>query len=136
MHPNHIIFRGKTEDGWVKGSFLINKDDEGIDHYNICGEEDIYVEVYQDSIGQFTGLYAGSIETETEEIFEGDIIQYDYLGYVYWNENKAAFHVRTKSFDISLAAFLSEADFRKPPEIIGNIFDNPDFKQTFKLPTQ
>ena len=79
-------------------------------------------EVIPDSIGQYTGLN----DQNGASIFEGDIVsipEEDEIGKVEWREDDAAFVVVCDHFEESFLENLWGRDV----EVIGNIYDNPDF---------
>lgn len=135
MHD--IKFRGQTKltKEWAYGYLLKLCDKYYItitDYYNtitdnITGdinaiwEENDFVEVYEDSIGQYTGLK----DKNGTEIYEGDILPFtmydlktEYYYIVFRNGEFEAINKQDTNF-IWRNAW-------KESEVIGNIYDNPE----------
>ena len=116
-----IKFRGYTINYWVYGSYIKVIENNKI--FNIIGyEDDSYVYVDSESIGQFTGLK----DINGIEIYEGEIL--------YNNDRKE--HCIVK-FDIEKAMFIveyleSKDKFPLWESIsnlnysVGNIYENPE----------
>mgnify|MGYP002524739668 CR=1 FL=1 len=123
-----IIFRAKRKDNgkWAEGyyfkwgyrTFLMLGTTGGFD----------LVDVFPESVGQFTGL----TDKNGEKIFEGDIVKGD-LGLGYGdNENHIAYiEYQEDGMSFCLVEILEEdfgkcAEISDDLEVIGNIYDNPE----------
>lgn len=128
-----ILFRGKTDKGeWVYG--VPTKDDfdatyivEGIfecDEYR-CNGADCF-DVDENTIGQYTGL----TDKNGTKIFEGDIIQFDYIGKNLGVNGKSSVLFENGKFGVLWGwhnEFVCLDGFSNTTlEIIGNIHDNPE----------
>lgn len=129
-----IKFRIKDKHfGWFYGMpFGVIKNKEfctfvGFDnsYYNIFAEVE--------TLGQFTGLY----DKNNKEIYEGDILKDEYgrIMKVIYKENWGKFQFElikitgekwTKNFHFADLRDWFDSNSMKKPEIIGNIFDNPE----------
>lgn len=121
-----VLFRGKRIDNgkWVEGNLFVS-DTDGRTHI-LVGTRRITIEweVYQETIGQFTGL----TDKNGKRIFEGDIVRCG-TGRIC----KVTFFISpgVSGFDL-----VPIGGFDAPPphkwslfadtEIIGNIHDNPE----------
>lgn len=125
--------------GWVYGLlFNTNKDHhstprtsiitENYDPYGYGSNE--FVEVNPDTVCQFIGF----TDRNGKEIFEGDIIQYDYFGdegelkysnmQIFWNGKAASFcYDDSYKSDKSSYQELNE-DFCKDIIVVGNVHEN------------
>ena len=117
-----IKFRGHTGATWVYGNLIQFKDSFGKDHAQI--EETVWDDfgcwnVDPESVGQFTGLK----DRNGREIFEGDIIPYEWGDGSTTNEmvcfEDGCFWLRDQAF-IDIPKTLQKS------EIIGNTFENPN----------
>lgn len=115
-----IKFRGKRIDNkkWVYG-FLADEDYiNDIDSIDLSS-----IEVDIDTVGQFTGLF----DKNGKEIYEGDIIKgFDITIEVWYSEDRACFIAEMKEPQNDMVDILGGYDTQRM-EIIGNIYDNPDF---------
>lgn len=116
-----IKFKGKRIDNgeWIYGSY--------VPHYNFFGtikdemvdENGNLFEVDPATVGQYTGLN----DTNSREIYEGDIFQAGYFGgvnVVMWDNENARYIGHSPQGCISYVG-------REPAvKIIGNIHDNPE----------
>lgn len=126
-----IKFRGKrVDDGeWVYGDitrrrsrFITNLDTT----YGVSDEYGIFCAVDRETVGQFTGLY----DKTGREIYEGDIIRFPIKcdrdemmqGNVYMGN--AILLVNTERCSVEE---LNSVYF---PEVIGNIYENPEILTT------
>jgi uncharacterized phage protein (TIGR01671 family) len=150
-----IKFRGKCEpgydysegDGWIYGSLLTDGKDCGIvkpedlsfnngTDDGINGLNDFsFIPVILETVGQFTGL----TDKNGKEIYEGDILSFDYEDHVDIDisryENKPcyivkydkdiSYHVCGKGIDRSKKLFCHAFRF-KHCDIVSNIYDNPE----------
>lgn len=124
-----ILFRGKRVDNgeWVQGDLLQNVDCLKIREQ----EKDIKhiarsFEVFPETIGQYTGI----TDKNGKKIFEGDKLQFDYLG-----KNLGVNGIGTVVFDKGKFGVLwgwhnefvcLDGFANTTIEIIGNIHDNPE----------
>ena len=121
-----ILFKGKTianESKWVEGfynhipcgRFLC--DEHCIQTIAEDGRIGQLYDVYESTVGQFTGL----TDKNGKKIFEGDIIRVGGDTYAcYWDNGNVEFIVSNprESFGLAYAAYPCM-------EVIGNIHDNP-----------
>lgn len=83
---------------------------------------DIFVDVYEDSVGQFTGLK----DRAGVDVYEGDLLKDSEFTYVvYWCDDIAAFMVEEYKSECDAPKIWLLSDFCNECEIIGNIYDNP-----------
>lgn len=128
-----INFRAKSlKDGTWHYGFVIPFADEiallyerSIDDPTICGLTSIDVD--QNTVGQFTGLY----DKDGQKIFEGDIIGCEnpkIKHLVFYNEKQgrfcAALNGNTEKDFFGVCGF-DDARWNASKKVIGNIFDNP-----------
>ena len=125
-----ILFRGKRSDGeWAFGS-LLKVTFDGTTYNLIFADNFLFVlgqakamehaAVIPETVGQFTGL----TDKNGTKIFEGDILQFMAYGTVYTGKVEflnGAFWVKCRFHD-RIGAIVYEYK----PEIIGNIYDNPE----------
>ena len=116
--------------GWVYG--LVTKlDDEQFE--NLPAEmTDINaisnIEIDYKTIGQYTGM----LDKNGNKIFEGDIVDFsdrsdgDGYGVVRYDENETEFEFESDNICRSLGSY-----YPKNIEVIGNIYDNPEFLPEF-----
>lgn len=131
MHE--ILFRGKRVDSgeWTYGYYCPKPYSHFPCEATIFPSETIDRDwhgerVDPDTVGQFTGL----TDRNGVKIFEGDIIEYtdgcnDWLGAVKYASDDAQFVVRFIGGDVESFDNLYIGDC----EVIGNIYDNPEFKE-------
>ena len=124
-----IKFRGKSIDGkeWLYGDLVSSADKKRFailvnnkESYDEC-------EVDPETIGQFTGLY----DCNGNEIYEGDIVEWEKDGLMYVVKFWAGmFYASVKECNDGIFGgfplhALTKHDDRKC-EIVGNIYDNPE----------
>ena len=118
-----ILFRGKHSDNkWYYGSLIVGNNKKV--YISSCGEA-FPIEVYPETVGQFTGL----TDKNGKRIFEGDIMSGKFSNYVFWyDEDEKGFCYGKSYKDLcrhscsSYAMSISESEI----DIIGNIHDNPE----------
>ena len=140
-----ILFRGKRVDNgeWVYGCFeklcIELENGKEITYHYIQGLtiNDGYM-INPETVGQFTGL----TDKNGKNVFEGDILKDEYgrIILVIWREKFAKFAFKlikstgenwTKNF--SYADMWSWFDLENNlPEVIGNIYDNPELLEEKK----
>lgn len=141
-----ILFRGKrTENGeWVEGAYL--GDYFGDRSLFIIRSDFSNYAVDPITVGQYTGL----TDKNGKKIFEGDIVQD-----IYWPAEKGIVKFEIGTFDSGIYEYVGwvaeklDGDVDHTPllelekdeivenlyygyEIIGNIFDNPEFLENSK----
>lgn len=132
-----MLFRGKRKDSgeWVYGYIC---------YYGFTGEENTYIvpnyasalysiEVDPETVGQYTGI----TDDNGKKIFEGDILNvinpddddYDYITKVYFECNTLCVDVEGQDYDYTSIGFAVEIWDNECDrvEVIGNIYDNPDY---------
>ncbi len=134
-----IKFRGKNGDGeWVFGHYaklsnefkeyhcIMSEKDSKKGYIKDCNSFDMtYTAVTPDTVGQFTGLY----DKNGKEIYEWDICRIEDCAkwIVEWNNEQACFSFREENGCLGSASI---SVFRYLTEIIGNIHDNPELKES------
>jgi uncharacterized phage protein (TIGR01671 family) len=129
----NIKFRGvkiETKGEWVYGGYFCNTDEDELKHF-IFTNTDGAVEVYENTIGQFTGLQAKN----KIEIYQGDIVDSG-KGEIVWCELNAMFkvkwhgeifkRVRGQSDRYTLNGEPLFMNSHIAWEVIGNIHNNPE----------
>ncbi|MCI9682762.1 MAG: hypothetical protein HFI26_15455 [Lachnospiraceae bacterium] len=117
-----ILFRGKRQDYgvWVEGYYMHNFWNDGGDtiHFPDGG----CCEIISETLGQYTGL----IDKNGRKIFEGDILKSELgkIGKISFNESHMAFMILKKTEN---KYYHVEECSGNHMEVIGNIYDNPDF---------
>lgn len=118
-----ILYRGKRKD---TGALIAS---DSILQYNgvikLLDEEDGYVEVESETVGQYTGL----TDKNGTKICEGDIVRYNGEKHIVVFETRGGTgyfgikidHIETWGFCLSVPAKLME--------VIGNIHDNPELAE-------
>lgn len=137
-----ILFRGKRLDGgeWVCGNSIMIWDNPEADKpYDIAIFDEhwqLWQTVEPETVGQYTGL----TDKNGKKIFEGDIVQYQPE---YWCEptysvveycadkyNYPAFDLEKHDYEANGLQCAHEEG--TGCEVIGNIFDNPEFSEANK----
>lgn len=139
-----IKFRGKRskDDEWVYGGLVYRLPkhpeiiiNEYITHQNGECEDNFvfYQDIYEDTVGQFTGLH----DRNGEEIYEGDIVNFDdspysvyahpYTGKVVFYKGQLCVEHYEDCFTTTFYTPLFKDDFAdKKTTVLGNIYDNPE----------
>ena len=121
-----IKFRGKNKKNgeWFYGN-LFDKDTLGRTH--ICTTTKGCLDIDPNTIGQFTGLY----DKNGKEIYEGDIVEYDW----YIIGDKPAYRVKKQVVFDDMGARVGDDRIRNCTnvEVVGNIHDNPELLKTETL---
>lgn len=138
-----IVFRGKdvVTGEWYYGDLEFSRY-IGRAHIHTYNEDGIYcrhVEVYPDSVGQFTGLH----DKNGKDIYEGDIVRWEYKdhdAYTGWcgiqkRICKVVFEYGSFRIDAYPYHLGSCEDFYEEPEtygleIMGNVYDNPELLES------
>ncbi len=154
-----LKFRGLRNNGkWIYGGFcrrwndkpcivVYNPKEQQDDPNSYEDDWDIYVDVYEDTIGQFTGM----LDKNGKEIYEGDIIRIDSHAWLDWKE------LDSVNAEVIFEEYMFDARWRNPDagqpipfhpdddpdyeseyicemlanlpntiEVIGNIYNNPE----------
>ena len=137
-----ILFRGQTrrygekvrwngekiKSNWVYGGIFPQNGDGD---FAIIYQQEPTVEkypVYADTVGQYTGM----LDKNGIKIFEGDIVDFldrsdgDGYGVVRYDENETEFEFESDNICRSLGSY-----YPKNIEVIGNIYDKPEFLPEF-----
>ena len=137
-----ILFRGQTrrygekvkmngekiKSNWVYGGIFPQNGDGD---FAISYQQEPTVEkypVYADTVGQYTGM----LDKNGIKIFEGDIVDFsdrsdgEGYGVVRYDENETEFEFESDNICRSLGSY-----YPKNIEVIGNIYDNPEFLPEF-----
>lgn len=129
-----IKFRGKDVDTnqWVYGSLMVyNKHQPTITWVNDTGpiEKKHTCVVYPDSVGEYKGLH----DKNTQEIYEGDIVNYTFSDgesiklVCIWDEEYSCIEFRSS---IGINQFWRFPKCQEHQlEVIGNVYDNPELKK-------
>ena len=125
-----INFRGKRLDNgeWVYGFVLFNNDKSEAVIAKLTDTESVCVNVFPDTVGQFTGF----LDSNDERIYAGDIVKfiaYDASGNELENQ-QGVVKFRFGSYLIggyNMYDILLNDD---EAEVIGNIHDNPELLKT------
>ena len=132
-----VIFRGKSEvtNEWVYGSLvkvgneshIVGFDEVDLDghHLSYCSDRPIFTK--QGTIGQFTGLH----DKNGKEIYEGDIVQLDYITTSGKHRIGLSFEVKWCTQEgcwVGWDGFVENTlqQTRKMFVVKGNIHDNPE----------
>ena len=124
-----IKFRGKScnTGEWFYGNLCV-ADSFGSTY--IHKSMDSFLEVYSETIGQFTGLYA----CDGKEIYEGDILKWKADNLLYavvfnWGMFYASVEVCNQEIYGGFPLHALAEENGKDIEIVGNIYDNPELKK-------
>ena len=121
-----IKFRAKSTDDqkWVYGYYTLIKYSDG-EASTIRTKYGYLIMVDPETVGQYTGLK----DSNGREIYEGDIV-YDPWGdkhIVIWDEESMMFTYDVNEWWMPYLWCRSfEADELDKPDVIGNVYDNPE----------
>ena len=124
-----ILFRGKRSDNgnWIQGSLFVRIYESYIIPLPIITSKS---KVDHETVGQFTGL----TDKNGKQIFEGDIILFDYIGANRGVNGKAAVDFNNGKFGVFWGwhkDFVPLDGFANTTlEVIGNIHDQPELLET------
>lgn len=144
-----IFFRGKRVDNgkWVGGYYVVRKrpyfKDKGADfEHIICDNlviDDFNDKQFVDTIPitysvdpETIGQYTGVTDTNGNKIFEGDVVWDSYdedYGKVEWDNDTAKFIITFSTFTVDF-----DSVYGKELEIVGNVFDTPEFLEAGVTP--
>lgn len=122
-----ILFRGKFGNEWKYGYLTIEPRGLAIKEPYVNAASNIW-HIDTKTVGQYTGLN----DKNGNKIFEGDIVDFldrsdgDGYGVVRYDENETEFEFESDNICRSLGSY-----FPKNIEVIGNIYDNPEFLPEF-----
>lgn len=130
-----ILFRSKRLDNekWIYGGYQFEHGFGNPLHYIVeystfgAFTVNNLIEVYSDTVGQFTGL----LDKSGNKIFEGDILKIDYIDelcYVSYNEENTLFEIHFKKDREPLGL----SNYSHNIEVIGNIHDNSELYREIK----
>lgn len=123
-----ILFRGKIQGltDWIYGYYAKS----GENHFILLDtdNEDNYSIVDPETVGQYTGL----TDKNGKKIFEGDIVNYVRMPKIYMIDFHEEFlHCSLFYYDKELKNIyycgIVHKNDGKSIEVIGNIYDNPEF---------
>ena len=123
-----ILFRGKRVDNkeWVEGCYVRSVVDDSVFAYIISSIAGEAVQVYSNTVGQYTGLD----DRNGKKIFEGDIIHYDlrgeYYGPDYYRHSVGPVIFSDQCFMPLTFCVLDTLI------VSGNIYDNPELLEEEK----
>ncbi len=124
----NIVFRGKRPDDgkWIYG-WLFQDDDDHLPMIHHGGTLDVWEQVEEETVGQFTGL----CDAKGIDIYDGDILHFeqyskDYTAVVKWNYDVGAWCMQLQFCDGIGCTPLGEWLKEERLEVIGTIYDNPD----------
>ena len=112
-----------TRGDFVYGYYVVTHERPGRSEHWIILENGQHVLVYEDSVGQFTGLH----DKNGKEIYDGDIVKY-----VRWPDRPDIVEKLTcewdgnGSFSFPPSRYVAHQSLSSSLEIIGNIYENPD----------
>lgn len=126
-----IKFRGKNKKhGWIYGYYFVNRGEhfivqDGKVENPLATYEDYIVD--EKTIGQFTGL----LDNNGKEIYEGDIVQLDYITTIGKHRIGLSFEVKWCTQEgcwVGWDGFVENTlqQTRKMFVVNGNIHDNPE----------
>lgn len=127
-----ILFRGKSErfGNWIEGSLIVSRNlESGQLEYLIAPLSAYYTEVKKvdpETVGQYTGL----TDKNGTKIFEGNILQFDYIGNNLGVNGIALVSFQNGKFGVEWGyhkEFVCLDGFANTTlEVIGNTVDNPE----------